>query len=156
MSRLARGLRWLEDGLLIGVLLGLLGLAITQILLRNLFDSGLPWADPLLRTGVLWLAMLGAAIAARSHHHISIDLLARSLKGPARTLLQRLIFSLTAALCALVAWHSARFVMIEHEFASTWILGLESWVPPLVLPLGFGLIAVRYAGHALGLTDPQR
>lgn len=155
LGRVATAVRRLEDGLLVSLLLSLLLLAVTQIVLRNLANSGLPWADPLLRTGVLWLALLGAGIAARSHRHITIDLLTRSLPPAPRLVLQRLIFLVTAGVCGLVAWHSLRFVQAEYEFASSWILGLESWVPPLILPIGFAIIALRYAAHGLGLTTPE-
>ncbi len=70
---LAGALGRLEDALLVALLGVLLLLASTQILLRNLFDAGLTWADPLLRVLVLWLGLLGAMIASRSGKHITLD-----------------------------------------------------------------------------------
>ena len=70
-------LRWLDriENTLIGVLvLAMVLLADAQIVLRNLFDSGIDWADPLLRAMVLWTAMLGALAAARDDKHIGLDL----------------------------------------------------------------------------------
>ena len=43
-----------EDALLVLLLSVMIGLASTQILLRNLLDSGFVWIDPLLRVLVLW------------------------------------------------------------------------------------------------------
>ena len=60
---LAGALGRLEDALLVALLGVLLLLASTQILLRNLFDAGLTWADPLLRVLVLWLGLLGARVS---------------------------------------------------------------------------------------------
>ena len=39
----------LEDGVLVGLLLLLISIAVLQILLRNLFDSGVYWGDFLVR-----------------------------------------------------------------------------------------------------------
>jgi len=48
----------LEDGLLSLLLLSMIGLAAAQIFMRNLFDYGFVWADPLLRIMVLWALLL--------------------------------------------------------------------------------------------------
>ena len=40
-------LRKLEDALLVTLLLSMVGIATTQVLLRNLFDSGFYWGDSL-------------------------------------------------------------------------------------------------------------
>ncbi|RMH22762.1 MAG: TRAP transporter small permease subunit, partial [Gammaproteobacteria bacterium] len=68
-------LHHLEDALIALLLLGMLGLAITQIIMRELLHSGLPWIDPLLRIAVLWLGLLGALLATRLDRHIEINLI---------------------------------------------------------------------------------
>ena len=69
-----------EDGLLALLLSVMIVLAGTQILMRNLFDSGFVWIDPLLRVGVLWLGLIGATVATRNNKHIRIDLLSHYFK----------------------------------------------------------------------------
>ena len=51
------------------LLLVMILLATTQILLRDLLETGLSWADPVLRLLVLWLALLGAMAATRDHNN---------------------------------------------------------------------------------------
>lgn len=152
MRRIGRGIAWAEDALLITILLGLVVLAVTQIGLRNLADSGLPWADPVLRAGVLWLALLGGAVASRDNRHITVDILSRRLHGGAQRLVARATHLFTAAICSTAAWVSGRFVLDEYRYGGDWVLGLPSWAPPLILPVGFGLIALRYLGHAAKAT----
>ncbi|MBK6758569.1 MAG: hypothetical protein IPG70_13625 [Moraxellaceae bacterium] len=53
----------LEDSILVALLLAMIVLAVTQIALRNGFDTGITWADALLRVMVLWIALLGAMVA---------------------------------------------------------------------------------------------
>ena len=68
--------RRLAAGLAAG---GLLLLALAQIGLRVFFGTGLEWAEPVARMGVLWLALLGALGATRERRHIAIDALPRLL-----------------------------------------------------------------------------
>ena len=56
-KRLEERLHRVEDILLALLLTAMIGLAALQILLRNLFNLGLAWADPTLRLLVLWVAL---------------------------------------------------------------------------------------------------
>jgi len=67
----------LEDGVLVALLLTMISLAVSQIVLRNGFDTGITWADSLLRVLVLWIALIGALVATRQQQHINIDLISR-------------------------------------------------------------------------------
>jgi C4-dicarboxylate transporter DctQ subunit len=61
---------------LITILLSLMiAIAFLQIVLRNIFSTGIAWADPLVRNLVLWVGFVGAAIATREGKHITIDVL---------------------------------------------------------------------------------
>ncbi len=155
--------RWLqrlhraEDALLAGLLIALLLLAVGQILLRLLFDSGLEWAEPVSRTGVLWLAMLGALGATRSRKHIAIDALPRLLQGGARRLSWSVSQLAAAVVCAAMAWFGAGMIALEREAPVPFVAGVPSWVPMLVIPAGFGLMALRFvlAGLAPPPVEPE-
>jgi TRAP-type C4-dicarboxylate transport system permease small subunit len=150
--------RWLqrlhraEDALLAGLLVALLLLAVGQILLRLLFDGGLEWAEPVSRTGVLWLAMLGALGATRSRKHIAIDALPRLLRGGARRAAWSLSQLAAAGVCAAMAWFGAGMIALEREAPVPFVAGVPSWVPMLVIPAGFGLMALRFV--LAGLAPP--
>lgn len=162
---LARALTWLhrlEDALLALFLTAMIVLAPLQIFLRIFFDRGLTWADPLIRVLVLWVGMLGAVAASRGDRHITIDALSRLLSGRARAAVGVAVHAFTAAVSALVAYHSWRFVETEREFESMAFLGIPAWTLQIILPVAFGLIAVRYAlitvgdaGVLLGLREPE-
>ena len=63
----------LEEIFLCLLLTAMIGLACLQILLRASFNSGLMWADPMLRYLVLWVGLFGAAAATKHGKHIAID-----------------------------------------------------------------------------------
>jgi TRAP-type C4-dicarboxylate transport system permease small subunit len=75
LSRLDRAGRLLENIILVTLLSGMILLAVGQIVLREVFDTGIIWADQLVRLIVLWLAMMGAMAACREDRHIRIDAL---------------------------------------------------------------------------------
>lgn len=138
-----------ENALLAALLLALLLLAVLQIGLRLFFETGLTWAEPLSRMGVLWVALLGALGATRQRQHIMIDVFQR-VAGPR---LRRALWTLTqlaaAVVAGLLAYFGAGLVGLEREAPVPFVLGIPSWVPMLALPLGFGLMSLRFVAAAL-------
>jgi TRAP-type C4-dicarboxylate transport system permease small subunit len=119
-------------------------LAATQIVLRNILGAGLAWADPLLRALVLWVGMLGALAASRGDRHISIDALSRLLPERTQQVAAALAALFTASVCGLLAYHSARLVLLDYESGGAAFSAVPMWLVELCLPYAFGLIAVRY------------
>ena len=48
-----------------------------------------------------------------------------------------------ALICALMAWGSVDLVLLEAESAAEVVSGVSLWVPLLILPAGFSLMALR-------------
>src|SRR5262245_3985963 len=72
------------EGTIFCVVLALMiGFSGLQIVLRNLFHTGLLWIDPLTRALVFWLAFLGALAATGRVRHLHIDVVQRALPGGA-------------------------------------------------------------------------
>ncbi|HET6604197.1 MAG TPA: TRAP transporter small permease subunit [Xanthomonadaceae bacterium] len=143
-ARWLRGLHAAEDALLSVLLLGLLTLAVVQIVMRVGFDSGLVWAEPASRLLVMWLALLGALAATREGRHIAIDALPRALGARARRVCWILAQLAAAGAAGTLCWLSVSLIMLELEFPSRLFGVLPSWTGMLVLPLGFGLMTLRF------------
>jgi TRAP-type C4-dicarboxylate transport system permease small subunit len=152
--------RWLqrlhrfEDLLLAAMLLALVVLAVLQIVLRIGFDSGLQWAESISRAGVLWVALLGALGATRQRQHIMIDAVPRLLGPRARRVMWAGTQVAAAVVAAALAWFGASLVSLEREGPVPFALGIPSWVPMLALPVGFGLMSLRFL-LAATLPPPQ-
>lgn len=123
---------------------GMILLAFGQIVLRNGFDSGMSWADPVLRILVLWIGMLGAVAASRENRHITIDILNRLLPLNLRRWSEVVVAVFTTLVCGLLAWHTFRFVHDEFQYSNFEVAGIPVWLWQTILPIGFGLIAWRY------------
>ena len=149
-SRLLRSLHVAEDLLLALLVTSLLLLSLVQIGMRTFFHSGLDWAEPVSRAGVLWLALLGALGAARAHRHIAIDALPKMLPPLGRRICWVISQVATATICGMLAWFAVGMVQMEHEAPTAFVPGVPSWWPMLVLPLGFALMALRFLVAAFG------
>ena len=144
LERLLHLLRRIEEALLTIALSATLLLAVSQILLRNIWHSGISWADPLLRVLVLWIALLGALIASRNGNHIRIDLLPRYLPPRLRSACTRTGDLFAAAVCAVLAWHAVRFVHLEYLDGGVLFASVPAWACALILPCGFAVMALRF------------
>ncbi len=133
-----------EDALLVILLTAMIIMASTQILLRNLFDTGFVWIDPLLRVLVLWLGLLGATVATRNNKHISIDLLSRFIKPNTYCLVQSGVAQISAWTCLVIAWYGLNWIRLDYEDAVTSFVGIPAWMLEVVIPAAFALIGLRY------------
>jgi TRAP-type C4-dicarboxylate transport system permease small subunit len=143
-NKLEKAGTYAEDALLLIILIGMILLAGTQIFLRNFFDTSIFWGDEMLRLMVLWLTIAGGLAASRMDKHISIALLDRFLPKKGQLLVKIVSDLFVASICALFAWHSARFVMGSYEFGDTLMKNTPAWILQIILPVGFGLMAYRH------------
>jgi TRAP-type C4-dicarboxylate transport system permease small subunit len=147
--------RWLdriETGLIALLVLAMVLLAGAQILLRNLFETGLTWVDPLLRAMVLWAAMLGALAAARDDKHIGLDLLTHFVHGRTRLVLRVVSLAFAACISAALAWFGVGLIQLDYgSDAAT--AGIPNWLLEAIIPVGFALLALRFALRAC--TPPR-
>jgi len=136
--------RFMETASLVFVLSAMIILAAAQIIMRNLFDTGLSWGDEALRLMVLWVTMLGAVAAARDRRHIVVDVLSRMLPKGAQVWSAFIVDGFSAGVTGTLAWYAAVFVGDSKEFGDLLLNDLPAWPFQLILPLAFALIAYRF------------
>ena len=144
MQTWAKRLHRAEDALLVLLLTAMIVLASTQILLRNLLDSGFVWIDPLLRVLVLWLGLIGATVATRNNRHIRIDLLSKLFSRNTHRLIQSVIGQVSAWTCLVVAWYGFKWIQMDYVDGVTSFAGVPAWLLEVIIPVTFALIGLRY------------
>ena len=139
----------LEGYILITLLFVMVVMAFLQVVLRNLFSSGILWADIVLRHLLLWLGFLGAAIATSENRHINIDVVRRFLSKRMRSAVEVLTDSFAAVICFFLA--RASWTFVQGEIADRRLLfgDIPSWYAQVIIPVGFGLLVVHFAIRAL-------
>lgn len=154
---LGRLIAYVEESLLALLLGVMIILATSQIFMRNLWESGVDWSDPLLRVLVLWLGLLGAMAATRDGSHIKIDLLTKFLPAAASRYLASISNLVSAVICGIVCYHASRFVMMEHADGATAFANIPAWLCEIIIPIGFGLMALRFFADTItGLFTSQQ
>ncbi len=133
-----------EDLLIAALLTATMGLALFQIVLRNVMGTGIVWGDILVRIMVLWLGMAGAMAATRERKHISIDLVTRFLPAGWRRAAGGLTTFFAAAVCLVACGYSLKFVLSEYAAGDLAFGRVPFWLCEAVLPLAFAVIALRY------------
>lgn len=134
-------------------LLTLLVLSLSQIVARNVFDTGLPVADKLTRYLVLYITFFGAIIAIERGRHIKIDALQLLLPEAWTRLLYRPIQAFAALICFLLADAAVGFWRSEWTFAADY----ERWtvLTGLIIPVGFILLCVHFSLAVLLGKNPD-
>lgn len=148
-SSLNSALHKFEDVVLASLFIAMLLLAVLQIILRNVFDTGIFWADPLLRVMVLWLGMFGAMYATRRRRHINIDVLHHYLGEDSRRHVDRLSNLFSAFICLLCCYYSVAFLYLEYLDGTIAFSGIPTWLTYSIIPVALVIMALRFIGFVM-------
>jgi C4-dicarboxylate transporter DctQ subunit len=165
ITSIDRALAKVEEVLLALLLIGLVLLAATQVLLRNIWATSIDWADLTLQNATVFLGLLGAAVATSEGRHLNIDLFGRRFKGRARFAVATLISIFGVAICTMLTrggyqtfeanyapwaqnlpqgWSAMK--MLQQELSEG---TFPQWLSQLMLPIGFGLMGIHFALRAV-------
>lgn len=147
LGRLCRALEAVAM-LLLGVMTAFL---IVQVAARNLFATGLPWAEELARYAGLGVVYLALPLLLRNDQHIKVDLLLLKLRGGAARALHLVNELIVLAFALVFLWGGWLFLQRASRF-STAALGIPNWLyyaPAAVGMLLFAVVAVERVARAL-------
>jgi tripartite ATP-independent transporter DctM subunit len=129
-------------------------LPVAELAARYTGLNGVPGSTVFVQHLTLWVAFLGAALAASSDRLLAISantFLPEKWAAPVRVLGS----GLTAAIAVGLGWASYLFVLSQRDGGEILALGIAKWVVQLVMPYGFLMIAIRAVWGA-GPRLPQR
>ena len=125
-------------------------LPLAEIVVRPLFAGGIPGSIPFVQHLTLWVAFLGAGLAARHEKLAALGTGTFMPEGRFRQATRTFAAAFGAAVSAILARASIEVVAIEKDIGAEIALGIPTWVTQLILPVSFGVIAVRLAWRAGG------
>lgn len=141
-----RWLEYIEEGVIIVLMAAMTVVTFMQVVARYVFNYSFVWALEL--TGVLfaWLIFIGMSYGVRVGAHIGVDIVVKSLGRPAA----RVVGSLAAVLCIayalIVTWGGMQYVSKMYDVGILMQdIPVPQWIPRVVIPLGFALLAFRFA-----------
>ncbi len=141
-----RLLQHFEEGLITFLMATMTLVTFMQVVARYIFNYSFVWALEL--TGVMfaWLIFVGMSYGVRVGAHIGVDAVVKLLgKGPARV-----VGSIAAVLCIvyalIVTYGGYLYVRKMYDVGILMQdMPIQSWIPRIILPLGFALLAFRFA-----------
>jgi len=148
-KRLDKIIDRMEQRLLVTLLSLMILIAFSQIVLRNLFDTGLAWGDPLVRNLVLWVSFIGATLATKEGKHINIDMVSQWMPPRGKILVEAITGLFSSVICALLTFAALKFIKNEAQMGGVTFLGIPLWIPEIILPITFALMALRFSLHSL-------
>jgi C4-dicarboxylate transporter DctM subunit len=138
----------LENALISLVLAGLVSLPLLEAVLRRTLHVGVSNSASIVQHLTLVVGMMGAAIAARENRLLALSRLGELLTGRWRKLAAVFSGSMAAAVSVLLAAAGVDFVLAERPSGQMLAYGIPVWVVQVAIPVGFGVIALRLAGHS--------
>ena len=123
-------------------------LPVVEMVARTGAIEGVPGAGEIVQHLTLWVAFLGAALAAREGKLLSIATGALMPEGRVKALAMLFSAFVTAAIAMLLARASYDLVLIDKEYETSFAQGLPVWVAQLVMPISFVAVALRVAWKA--------
>jgi TRAP-type C4-dicarboxylate transport system permease small subunit len=144
INRLDQALGGIERSLTAALLFLMVALSFLQILLRNLFSTGIPTTDIVLRHLTLALAFLGASMATREGRHLKIDILPRVMPKWLKKISLVVVNLVALCVCLILAKAGWNFAMLERLSDTPFIFFVPLWFVKLIIPLGFLMVGFRF------------
>jgi len=123
-------------------------LPVLEILLRAIFKTGISGSSAIVQHLTLVVGMLGGAIAARDGRLLALSPAQTLLKGKAKLAAQIFSGGFAAAISLFLCLSSLGYVKAVKPLGKILVYGVPVWVIQLVLPIGFGLVALRLIWRA--------
>jgi C4-dicarboxylate transporter DctQ subunit len=143
-ERVDETLARVEQTLLVTFLGFIILVAFLQIVLRNVFSTGLDWGDALVRNLVLWIGFIGATLATKEGKHINIDLVSRWLPSLGKNVVTLITHLFSFLVCCGLTYAALKFIKNEVQMGNRTFLDIPAWIPEMILPITFGLMTFRF------------
>jgi tripartite ATP-independent transporter DctM subunit len=118
-------------------------LPVAEAIARIFFKTGVPASSGLMAHLLLLAGLLAGMITTRNNEHLSIALVQNFSGDTVKQRLQVLTNLISAFVAAVIAWSSFSFIKIGLQGR---IIGfIPDRVFALILPIGYGVIAIRFA-----------
>ena len=138
-----RWLREVENLLVSLALAALVLLPLGEIVLRKLFQTGISGATAFQQHLTLLIGLLGGALAAREGRLLTLSTLMDFLKGQGQVFARVFSSAFAAGISVFLCVAAAQLVQTEKEAGKILAYGIPLWTIQLVMPLSFGVIALR-------------
>jgi C4-dicarboxylate transporter DctM subunit len=131
-------------------------LPLAEAFSRRVFRFSIPGSISITQHMVLVVGMIGGVIAARERRLLTLSNIADTkLKGTLLSVSRIFTAAVGAVVCFFLALAAYRFVVVERESPGTFAYNIPTWIVECILPIGFGVIALRILWHTPSKFIPR-
>jgi tripartite ATP-independent transporter DctM subunit len=131
------------------LLLVLSGLPLVEVVIRKLFQTGIPSANSYIFHLVLWITFVGGMITTREKRHLALSIGADLAKGKVATWLQTFNSFIATTFCTAFFFSSLSFMLLGFDPANR-VGFIPIQIVAAIMPLGFLVMALRFVHTAPG------
>lgn len=147
MTRFERIWNSFENSILAVLAVSALAMVCFEVFARYWMPSVLPdWGAEVIMYFVVTAVLISGNQLVLTDRHIRADLFVQKLPAAPRRMIDFVILLIGFLYCAVVSWFSVEVVTFAHliDIRSDSSLQFKQWIFYLVLPIAFGLMAIRY------------
>ena len=157
VQRVLKAADRLEETFMIVALTFMTVLTVVQVALRYGFSTGFVWSLEATTYTFAWLVLIGMSYGVRTEAHIAVDLVTSRLTPAGARLFAVIALVAALAYCALMIYGSSQFVdRLMALGTNARDIPLPRWVLTGIMPIAFGLLALRLVQAARPLLWPAR
>jgi C4-dicarboxylate transporter, DctQ subunit len=156
VQRLLKAADRLEETFMIVALTFMTAMTVVQVVLRYGFSTGFVWSLEATMYTFAWLVLIGMSYGVRTEAHIAVDLVTSRLTPGGARVFAAIALVCALAYCALMIYGSAQFVERSMTLGNNARdIPLPRWVLTGIMPIAFGLLALRLVQAALPKLWPR-
>lgn len=129
-----------------------------QVVLRYVFDAGIPWAEELARYLMVWAGFLGGSLATRERRHIAIDIVPRLLPKQSRiqTIAIRFTYFVAAGFCFFLFYVGYSFVSRSAAIGRySQSMHIPMWIVQGIIPISAIFMGLRFLSLTFGKLEEK-
>ena len=125
-----------------GALLMLLLIAVTfyQVVIRYVFKAPSSWSEESARYLMIWLAMIGSAMALRHKEHVWIDTFIKYLSKRTKKIYTYFYFICLVFFMIIILYYGISFAVLNSSQYSPTVSWLSMFWPCVGIPVGMALM----------------
>ena len=156
VQRVLKAADSLEETFMIVALTFMTVLTVVQVVLRYGFGTGFVWSLEVTTYTFAWLVLIGMSYGVRTEAHIAVDLVTSRLSPSGARVTAAIALVCALAYCALMIYASSQFVdRLMTLGTNARDIPLPRWLLTGIMPIAFGLLALRLVQAALPKLWPR-
>lgn len=141
-----RALCRFEDTFITTLLLSSSLILFVNVVARYVFNTGIVWAEELVRYEIIWMVFVGGSVAVRKGIHIGVEVLLKVLPRRAEQALRVTVGLICVAFCLVLLIYSVELAQQTRSFGQrTSAMQMPFWIVQLAIPVGAGLMLIRFS-----------